>query len=67
MCIRDRANVMENTAAVYYDHAGVKHTVDLTGVDFAMSVSYTHLDVYKRQILCKMVQCNKSVSKGLWM
>ena len=30
------ANVMENTAAVYYDHAGVKHTVDLTGVDFAM-------------------------------
>ena len=30
------ANVMENGAAVYYDHAGVKHTVDLTGVDFAM-------------------------------
>ena len=27
---------MENTAAVYYDHAGAKHTVDLTGVDFVM-------------------------------
>ena len=25
-----------NSAAVYYDHAGVKHTVDLTGVDFVM-------------------------------
>ncbi|MCR0349343.1 hypothetical protein DWW36_12300 [Erysipelotrichaceae bacterium AF15-26LB] len=30
------ANAMENTAAVYYDHAGTKHTVDLTGVDFVM-------------------------------
>lgn len=30
------ANVMENGSAVYFDHAGVKHTVDLTGVDFAM-------------------------------
>ena len=30
------ANAMENSAAVYYDHAGVKHTVDLTGVDFVM-------------------------------
>lgn len=30
------ANATENTAAVYYDHAGTKHTVDLTGVDFVM-------------------------------
>lgn len=30
------ANAMENTVAVYYDHAGAKHTVDLTGVDFVM-------------------------------
>lgn len=30
------ANATENNAAVYYDHAGKKHTVDLSGVDFAM-------------------------------
>lgn len=30
------ANATENTEAVYFDHAGEKHTVDLTGVDFIM-------------------------------
>ncbi|WP_279160538.1 hypothetical protein [Thomasclavelia cocleata] len=30
------ANATENTAAVYYDHAGEKHTVDLSGVDLIM-------------------------------
>lgn len=30
------ANATENTAAEYYDHAGTKHKVDLTGIDFIM-------------------------------
>ncbi|WP_286669399.1 hypothetical protein [Thomasclavelia cocleata] len=30
------ANATENSAAVYYDHAGKKHTVDLSGVDLVM-------------------------------
>lgn len=30
------ANATENTEAVYFDHAGAQHTVDLTGVDFIM-------------------------------
>lgn len=30
------ANATENAKAIYYDHAGVKHTVDLTGIDFIM-------------------------------
>lgn len=30
------ANAMENAAAIYYDHAGAKQTVDLTEIDFIM-------------------------------
>lgn len=30
------ANATENSAAVYYDYAGKKHTVDLSGVDLIM-------------------------------
>lgn len=30
------ANAMENDAAIYYDHAGTKQTVDLSKVDFVM-------------------------------
>lgn len=30
------ANATENAEAVYFDHAGAKHTIDLTGVDLIM-------------------------------
>ena len=54
MCIRDRYNVEVIGVQVDAiergeDRIEFKHTMDQLGIE---TVSYTHLDVYKRQTFC---------------
>ena len=46
MCIRDRANLTPDIQLVIYTNAILKGNEEL---EWAKAVSYTHLDVYKRQ------------------
>ena len=53
MCIRDRGKTDEVVApewtnALILNKVGLRHSVD---AHVAIAVSYTHLDVYKRQVL----------------
>ena len=71
MCIRDRLGIElngrfgymvdtggEGQYGMYYQREISYWTPDNTGADYQKPVSYTHLDVYKRQIFC----CSKFFS-----
>ena len=49
MCIRDRVGVDVDIAQAIADELGVKLVVENVDFDSIVPVSYTHLDVYKRQ------------------
>ena len=54
MCIRDSlANALENEKNEKYDYDKIK-IVAADETDTMYTVSYTHLDVYKRQVLSSL-------------
>ena len=49
MCIRDRDIGAGSACAGFYDDCLCASCIDSAGKYWGLSVSYTHLDVYKRQ------------------
>ena len=52
MCIRDRSKISQSAFTAIVLQVTVHHKTD-TGIE---SVSYTHLDVYKRQIIDRFLE-----------
>ena len=50
MCIRDRHNDMADRLAAFAKRHARLPTLGFTHFQAAQPVSYTHLDVYKRQV-----------------
>ena len=59
MCIRDRAGNVSEPYPFIIDHID-KHSPVIDSVEWDKAVSYTHLDVYKRQILYDIIVYKKS-------
>ena len=70
MCIRDRTNTLSTIAGektAYTDTEGVKVEILEKESEIYLDpgpVSYTHLDVYKRQDLCRRNHCQKRLGQG---
>ena len=56
----DATQELENYSVAIQQMVAIARAVDIQS---KVSVSYTHLDVYKRQVLEKRLECSQSISK----
>ena len=61
MCIRDRDLFNQPYVVIMCDEAGGKNNKNKVLKEAIDTVSYTHLDVYKRQLLICLIKDSRSV------